>query len=75
MIKITETEEVVILQCTKCGEVKCVEVDSPKFAYREINKFRKVHLQKGHKSAKTEKILPPLSAAVTGSPNTDITSS
>jgi len=44
MIKITETEEVVILHCTKCGEVKCVEVDSPKFAYREINKFRKTHL-------------------------------
>ena len=44
MIKITETEEIVILHCTKCGEIKCVEVDSPKFAYREINKFRKIHL-------------------------------
>ena len=45
MIKITETEEVVIMHCTKCGEVKVVEVDSPKFAYREINKFRKRHLK------------------------------
>ena len=46
MIKIQETEEIVILSCTKCGEVKVVEIDSPKFAYREINKFRKQHLKK-----------------------------
>ena len=57
MIKITETEEVVILHCTKCGEVKCVEVDSPRFAYREINKFRKIHLECKGKAQSMEVIM------------------
>lgn len=43
MIKTYETKDIVTLQCTICGEIKTVEIDVPKFAYREINRFRGKH--------------------------------
>ena len=43
MIKTFEKKDVVTLRCTKCGEIMCVETDVPKFAYIEINRFRKRH--------------------------------
>jgi len=43
MIRTFETSTTVALHCTVCGELKVVETDAPKFAYLQINKFRKEH--------------------------------
>jgi len=45
MIRITEDDfhKVVHMQCTKCGIVKNIETNNAKFAYLEINHFRKEH--------------------------------
>jgi len=51
MVKITEyeTHNVVIMYCPECGVIEGVKTNDAKFAYLEINRFRKEHehLEKG----------------------------